>query len=100
MLFRSSYNRTLVGDDSSYVIDLKVGRSFGEPQRASSAGRGKEYKNEGRSNLAIPAPVLDCAAKSIRLHGSIGLREREPCGSRNLFRPRRKVFRPCGSIEI
>ena len=58
------------------------------------------YKNEGRSNLAIPAPFLDCAAKSIRLHGPIGLREREPCGSRTLFRPRRKVFRPCGSIEI
>ena len=28
------------------------------------------------------------------------MREREPCGSRTLFRPRRKVFRPCGSIEI
>ena len=65
-----------------------------------NAQTGEEHKNQGRSNLAIPAPFLDCAAKSIRLHGSIGLREREPCGSRTLFRPRRKVFRPCGSIEI
>lgn len=69
-------------------------------KNAQAERRGKQYKNQGRSNLAIPAPVLDCAAKPFRLHGSIGLREREPRGSRTLFRPRRKVFRPCGSIEI
>jgi len=80
-------NNRILAAATGYVIGFKVGETS------------HMYKNEGRSNLAIPAPFLDCAAKSIRLHGSIGLREREPCGSRTLFRLRRKVFGPCGSIE-
>ena len=81
-------NNRILAAATGYVIGFKVGETS------------HMYKNEGRSNLAIPAPFLDCAAKSIRLHGPIGLREREPCGSRTLFRPRRKGFTPCGSIEI
>ena len=44
-------NNRILAAATGYVIGFKVGETS------------HMYKNEGRSNLAIPAPFLDCAAK-------------------------------------